>query len=98
MAIATRARGTASPSIRGALRRRGGGGLGLLDVEGGIYDPEIFVDYTRRIIEGMGGSGPGVDAAARDLYDAWSACHHFTLYEEVPEVLRALTPTASRSA
>lgn len=61
-----------------------------LDVEGGVYDPEIFVEYTRRIIEGMGGSGPGAVAAARDLYDAWPGCHHFTLYEEVPEVLRAL--------
>ena len=61
-----------------------------LHAEGGRYDPEVFIDYTRRIIEGMGGSGPGADAAARDLYVAWSACHHFTLYEEVPEVLRAL--------
>ena len=61
-----------------------------LHAEGGPYDPEVFIDYTRRIIEGMGGSGPGADAAARDLYEAWSACHHFTLYEEVPEVLRAL--------
>jgi HAD superfamily hydrolase (TIGR01662 family) len=61
-----------------------------LHTEGGAYDPEIFVEYTRRIIDGMGGSGPGADAAARDLYDAWAACHHFTLYEEVPEVLRAL--------
>ena len=61
-----------------------------LHVEGVAYDPGIFVEYTRRIIEGMGGTGPGAVAAARDLYDAWSACHHFTLYEEVPEVLRAL--------
>jgi len=61
-----------------------------LHAEGGPYDPEVFIDYTRRIIEGMGGSGPGADAAARDLYVAWSACHHFTLYEEVPEVLRDL--------
>ncbi len=61
-----------------------------LHAEGGPYDPEVFIDYTRRIIEGMGGSGPGAYAAARDLYVAWSACHHFTLYEEVPEVLRAL--------
>jgi putative hydrolase of the HAD superfamily len=61
-----------------------------LHVEGGIYNPEIFVDYTRCIIEGMGGNGPGAVAAARDLWAAWSACHHFTLYEEVPEVLRAL--------
>lgn len=25
----------------------------LLDANGGRYDPEIFVEYTRRIIEGM---------------------------------------------
>ena len=61
-----------------------------LHAEGGPYDPEVFIEYTRRIIEGMGGAGSGADAAARDLYDQWSACHHFTLYEEVPEVLRAL--------
>ena len=61
-----------------------------LHADGGPYDPEVFIGYTRRIIEGMGGSGPGAQAAARDLYAAWSACHHFTLYEEVPEVLRAL--------
>jgi HAD superfamily hydrolase (TIGR01549 family) len=54
------------------------------------YDPAIFVDYTSRIIEGMGGSGEGVVRAATDLYDAWAACHHFTLYEEVPDVLRGL--------
>jgi putative hydrolase of the HAD superfamily len=61
-----------------------------LHTDGTTYDPEIFVEYTKRIIEGMGGSGPGADAAARDLYDEWAACHHFTLYEEVPEVLRGL--------
>jgi len=61
-----------------------------LDADGGRYDPAIFVEYTRRIIEGMGGRGPSVDKAARDIYDEWSACHHFTLYDEVPDVLRAL--------
>ena len=62
----------------------------LLQVEAAAYDPQIFIDYTARIIEGMGGAGPGVDEAARDIYSEWSACHHFTLYEEVPEVLRSL--------
>ena len=62
----------------------------MLDADGGRYDPAIFVEYTRRIIEGMGGRGPSVDKAARDIYDEWSACHHFTLYDEVPDVLRAL--------
>lgn len=61
-----------------------------LHSEGGVYDPAVFIEYTRRIIEGMGGSGPGAEAAARDLYDEWAACHHFTLYEEVPDVLRDL--------
>jgi HAD superfamily hydrolase (TIGR01509 family) len=61
-----------------------------LDARGGVYDPAVFIGYTLRIIEAMGGSGPGAAAAARDLYDAWSACHHFTLYEEVPEVLQGL--------
>ena len=62
----------------------------LLDAGGGRYDPAIFIEYTRRIIEGMGGRGEAVDKAARDIYDEWSACHHFTLYDEVPDVLRAL--------
>ena len=36
--------------------------------------------------------GPGrqVEAAARDIYDEWAACHHFTLYDDVPDVLRRL--------
>ena len=55
-----------------------------------IYDPEIFVRYTSRIIEGMGGAGPGVDRASRDIYDEWAVCHHFDLYEDVPDVLRAI--------
>ena len=62
----------------------------LLDAEGRPYDPQVFVEYTARMIEGMGGTGPGVDDAARAIYDEWAACRHFTLYEEVPEVLRSL--------
>jgi putative hydrolase of the HAD superfamily len=62
----------------------------LLAPTGDVYDPEIFIQYTRRIIEGMGGAGPGVDRAAREIYDQWSACHHFEMYEDVPEVLRGL--------
>ena len=61
-----------------------------LQTGGGEYDPGIFVAYTCRIIEAMGGEGTGVALAARDLYDRWAACDHFTLYEEVPEVLNDL--------
>ena len=62
----------------------------VLNRDGDAYDPQVFIDYTTRIIEGMGGSGEGVEAASRDIYDAWSSCHHFSLYDDVPEVLRRL--------
>lgn len=62
----------------------------LLDDEQQIYDEEIFIRYTGRIIEGMGGGGPLVDACAREIYAEWAACHHFHLYEDVAPVLRAL--------
>lgn len=65
----------------------------LLESTPGVYDPEIFVRYTSRIIEGMGGRGPGVIQAARDIYDQWAACHHFEMYPDVPEVLRAIRST-----
>jgi putative hydrolase of the HAD superfamily len=61
-----------------------------LDPRDDIYDPQLYVDYTRRIIEGMGGSGPAVDAAAREIYDEWAACRHFTMYDDVPDVLREI--------
>jgi putative hydrolase of the HAD superfamily len=54
------------------------------------YDAQLYVDYTKRIIEGMGGRGSAVDAAAREIYDEWAACRHFTMYDDVPDVLREL--------
>lgn len=62
----------------------------LDEAEDFSYQPGIFLDFTRRIIEGMGGSGPGLDAVAREIYDEWAACQHFSLYEDVPPVLRQL--------
>jgi len=55
-----------------------------------IYDPQLYVDYTRRIIEGMGGRGPAIERVAREIYDEWAACDHFTMYDDVPDVLREL--------
>lgn len=60
------------------------------------YDAEIFVAYARHVIERMGGSGPGVELCAREIYDQWAACRHFELYEDVPEVLRELTARGLR--
>jgi putative hydrolase of the HAD superfamily len=55
-----------------------------------VYDAEIFVRYTQRIIEEMGGTGPALTACATEIYDEWAACHHFHLYDDVEPVLRDL--------
>src|SRR6185369_3048407 len=64
--------------------------LSRLDHEQVVYDDEIFIRYTRHIIEGMGGGGDGVDACAREMYDEWASCHHFHLYDDAEAVLREL--------
>jgi putative hydrolase of the HAD superfamily len=55
-----------------------------------VYDAEIFVRYTRRIIEEMGGTGETLDACAQEIYSEWAACQHFFLYDDVAPALRAL--------
>lgn len=60
------------------------------------YDDEIYIAYTRHIIEGMGGRGARVDACAREVYAEWAACHHFELYDDVPGALRALADVGVR--
>jgi putative hydrolase of the HAD superfamily len=61
-----------------------------------IYDPQIFVRYTKHIIERMGGSGPGLEACAREIYQEWAACQHFSLYEDVEPVLTLLAERGLR--
>jgi HAD superfamily hydrolase (TIGR01549 family) len=68
----------------------------LLEAPGDVYDAEVFVRYTSRIIEGMGGGGPRLEACAREIYDEWAACHHFELYEDVPAVLKDLAAEGVR--
>ena len=62
----------------------------LSEAQDHIYDAEIFVRYTRRIIEGMGGRGARLDACANEIYVEWAACHHFFLYDDVTPALREL--------
>ncbi len=69
----------------------------LDDYEDSSYDTEIFVAYTRHIIEQMGGTGAGaIDVCAREIYTEWASNHHFELYDEVPAVLRELTSAGLR--
>ncbi len=62
----------------------------LEDARDPRYDPQLFIDYTRRIIEEMGGAGPGLDACTREMYEEWASCRHFSLYDDVEPVFRAL--------
>ena len=68
----------------------------LLEPADHVYDPAYYIEYTRRIIEGMGGRGCEIDAAARDIYREWAACRHFLLYEDVPDALRDLRSAGLR--
>ena len=66
----------------------------LDDSEGSPYDHELFVAYTRHIIEQMGGAAAAdraLDACAREIYAEWARSHHFELYDDVPAALRELT-------
>jgi len=60
------------------------------------YNAEIFVVYTRHIIERMGGRGECIDDCAREIYAEWAACQHFELYDEVPAALRTLADAGIR--
>jgi putative hydrolase of the HAD superfamily len=60
------------------------------DAQEFVYDPQVFIDFTNAVIRGMGGSGDGVDACSRLIYDEWAACQHFSLYDDVPDALHTL--------
>ncbi|MGE5361167.1 MAG: HAD family hydrolase [Bacteroidales bacterium] len=69
----------------------------MLDEADGLrHDPRLFIDYTKRIIQGMGGEGPGLEACARELFDEWAVCQHFSLFDDVEPVFRALTQRGLR--
>jgi HAD superfamily hydrolase (TIGR01549 family) len=53
------------------------------------HDEEIWIRFTQRIIEGMGGEGDTY-AAAAEMEGAWALAHHFELYEDALPALDAL--------
>ena len=53
------------------------------------HEEEIWIRFTQRIIEGMGGVGDTY-AAACEMEGAWAHAHHFELYEDVLPTLDAL--------
>jgi HAD superfamily hydrolase (TIGR01549 family) len=54
------------------------------------HDEEIWVLFTQRIIEGMGGVGETTYAAALEMEGAWSHAHHFELYDDALPALDEL--------
>jgi len=79
---------TVDPSRFGAAVRAASA---ILDEEQEhVYDGEIFVRYTGRIIQEMGGTGSAVAGCAREIYDEWAENQHFFLYDDVAPVLREL--------
>jgi len=68
----------------------------LDDRQDHVFDPQVFIDYVRRVIEHMGGAGTGMETCAREIYDAWAAHQHFALYEDVAPVLTSLARSGFR--
>jgi putative hydrolase of the HAD superfamily len=62
----------------------------LLDPDDHRYHDDVFIRFTSRIIEGMGGAGTRVEIAAREIVDDWAEHRHFDLYDDVPPALDAL--------
>ncbi|HZT91556.1 MAG TPA: HAD family hydrolase [Gaiellaceae bacterium] len=54
------------------------------------HDEEIWILFTQRIIEGMGGIGGRTYDAAVAMERAWLHAHHFELYDDVLPTLDAL--------
>jgi putative hydrolase of the HAD superfamily len=69
----------------------------VLDSAAPLYDEQIFINYTRRIIELMGGTGAGVETAALELHAAWAGNHYFSLYDDVAETLERLRDAGIRT-
>jgi HAD superfamily hydrolase (TIGR01662 family) len=68
----------------------------LLDSPDCRYHHDLFVGYTRAIIEGMGGEGDQLEPCARLMYDEWALCHHFHLYDDVRPALERLARAGIR--
>ena len=53
------------------------------------HDEEIWIRFTQRIIDGMGGVGDTYPAAF-EMESAWNHAHHFELYDDALPTLAAL--------
>jgi putative hydrolase of the HAD superfamily len=54
------------------------------------HDEQIWVDFTERIVRGMGGEGERAHEAALEIASAWERSENFDLYEDALPVLEEL--------
>ena len=54
------------------------------------HDDEVWVAFTERIINGMGGNGDAAHAAAREMVAFWEVHTNFELYEDALPVMAEL--------
>lgn len=66
------------------------GAAEVLDSTDQLFNPQVYIDYTARIIQLMGGDVARSTAPALEIYDDWAVNHHFTLYDDVDATLREL--------
>lgn len=62
----------------------------ILDEASHEFAPKVFIDYTARIIELMGGDPDRAPSPAAEIYEAWASHDHFSLYDDVDFTLRLL--------
>jgi HAD superfamily hydrolase (TIGR01549 family) len=55
-----------------------------------LHDEELWIAFTERIVQGMGGTGRATRACAVELTQAWERSANFDLYEDVFPVLEEL--------
>lgn len=72
------------------------GAARVLESANHLFDPKVFIDYTARIIELMGGDRTRAEGPATEIYEEWAAHHHFALYDDVEATLRELAGRSLR--
>jgi HAD superfamily hydrolase (TIGR01549 family) len=55
-----------------------------------LHDEELWVAFTERIVQGMGGTGRATRACATELEAGWELSANFDLYDDVFPVLEEL--------
>jgi HAD superfamily hydrolase (TIGR01549 family) len=55
-----------------------------------VHDDEIWIAFTERIIQGMGGEAVGAHECAVEMTSAWERHENFDLYEDTLPVLEEL--------